>query len=571
MKSDAYWSKRLDALNESQLNKAEKYVKNMNEEYSKAMAKIERDMNAWYRRFASNNGIVDMAEARKLLTSGELKEFKWTVQDYIKAGRENAIDQRWGKELENASARVHISRLEAKKLQLQQEIEILAAKKQNGAKELLGGIYQDNYHRSIFELQRGVGVGSSFTKLDSNQIDKILSTPWAPDGKNFSSRIWSDRTKLIAELTTTLTQNLTSGTPIDDLITNFAKRMDVSRSDAARLIMTESAYFSGQSRLDAYRELGVKEYMFTATLDRRTSKPCRNMDGKAFPLSEAQAGVNYPPLHAHCRSTTIPHFEDNIKERVAESEDKQIYSVPGDITYKEWSENIAPIEKEFLPSVDPVKVIEPPAVKTLPPSSTQIEEKWYDETGETAPKLINIESIDLDELEPNIPRKLGDIDPADDEAIPKYVKKTEKKIRPANDEHAVAITKSGEVYHVKGDKNSVDISSIGTDQIKESMITHNHPSVAGEPGGSFSLEDIRAFLTYELVELRAVDDAHLYRLRRTGDIQLTQAEIDALWYQAEDKYKIDLTIEQALAGYDGKHLTMIQLASLIKSLIYERE
>lgn len=40
-------------------------------------------------------------------------------------GEQNAIDGAWMKQLENASARVHISRLEALKLQLQQQAEVL--------------------------------------------------------------------------------------------------------------------------------------------------------------------------------------------------------------------------------------------------------------------------------------------------------------------------------------------------------------------------------------------------------------------------------------------------------------
>ncbi|BBI32033.1 minor capsid protein [Cohnella abietis] len=565
MKSNAYWGKRLDALNEAQLNKAEQYVETMNEQYGKAMSKIERDMNDWYRRFANNNGIIDMAEARKLLTSGELKEFKWTVQDYIKAGRENAIDQRWMKELENASARVHINRLEAKKIQLQNEIEQLAGQKLTGTTGLLGGIYKDNYHRSIFELQKGAGVGTTFTKMDSNQINKILSKPWAPDGKNFSSRIWSDRTKLIAEMTTTLTQNLTSGVPLDQLINTFAKRMNVSRSDAERIILTESAYFSGQSRIDAYNELGVKEYKFTATLDRKTSTLCRDMDGKVFPLSEAQAGVNYPPLHSRCRSTTIPHFDDNVKERVAESEDKQVYSVPGDITYKEWAEKYAPYETEFLPNRDPIKVIEPPIVKTTEPKPFKI---WYDETGENGPKIADLPTDALDKLKPDVPRKLGK---ASEEEALKYMEETERKIKAAADEHALAISDKGEIFHVRGDRSSVNLANIGHPRLNNSIVTHNHPDVGGEPGGSFSQEDVFAFFGLKLRELRAVDKKHKYRLTTTAPLTLTDDELGFLLLQAEDNYKVKLTLEQALAGYDAKHLTMIELAALVESLIYERE
>ncbi len=189
MKSEQYWAKRMEALNEAELRKGEDYARKQNEEYDKAMARIKWDTDAWYARLAKNND-VSMAEAQKLLKANELQEFKWTVQDYIKAGRENAIDQRWMKELENASAKVHITRLEELKMKLQQEAELLAAKRVKGATETLGDIYKDGYYRGIHEVQRGVGKGVPFARLDGRQIDKVLSKPWTPDGSNFSARIW---------------------------------------------------------------------------------------------------------------------------------------------------------------------------------------------------------------------------------------------------------------------------------------------------------------------------------------------------------------------------------------------
>lgn len=337
MRSDEYWSSRLEQLNEAQLAKGEDYIKKMNVEYGKAMSSIQKDIDVFYQRFANNNAI-DLAEARQMLKAGELKEFKWSVEEYIKKGRENAIDQRWMKELENASIKVRVSRLEALQMQMGQHVEMLAASKQKGITDLLGDrIYKDNYYRSIFELQKGVGFGSSFAKLDNRSIDNILVTPWAPDGSNFSSRIWKDRTKLVTELQTTLMQGFIRGDPSEKLIKHLSERMGVSRSNAARLVLTESAYFSGQSRLKAYKELGVEKYKYTSTLDKRTSSICRQMDGKVFAIGEAQAGVNFPPLHGHCRSTTIPHYEGNVKERAARGDDGETYDVPGDMTYEKWS------------------------------------------------------------------------------------------------------------------------------------------------------------------------------------------------------------------------------------------
>jgi len=399
----------MDALNEAMLNRGEDYIRRQHEEYERALAKIREKTERWYARLAKNNDI-SLAEARKLLDRNELKEFHWTVEEYIQRGRENAIDQRWVKELENASAKVHITRLRELEIHLQNEIEQLAAKRLKGTTDTLGSIYKDSYYRSVFELQKGTGVGTSFAQLDDRQVDKVLAKPWAPDGSNFSARIWKDRDKLINELQTILTQDLIRGEPAEKVISDFAERMGVSRHAAERLIRTEASYFSGQSRLDAYREMGVEQYKFVATLDRRTSEICQDMDGKVFKLSEAKAGVNYPPLHVYCRSTTIPYFEDaEPGERAARDNEGKTYMVPGDVTYKEWAEQHVPAAAEPASAHVP-RPVEPPKVTTMskPPAEprppevrekdrvfTSVEEAddWIDESASEWIKQITVEEI----------------------------------------------------------------------------------------------------------------------------------------------------------------------------------
>lgn len=361
MKSEEYWTRRFELLSESMLNRGEEYEATTRREYAKAQAAIRKEVNAFYQRFAKNNGGMSLADARQMLRKGELAEFKWSVEDYIKAGRENAIDQRWMKELENASIRVRVSRLEALQLQMRQHIEVLFGKQQASASRLLRGIYKDGYYNSVFELQKGIGLGSSFAKLDKTQIEKLLSTPWAPDGSNFSARIWRDRTKLVGELQTTLTQGLIRGTSADQLIGEFALRMNVSISDAKRIILTESAYFANQASLDGFKALGVENFRYVATLDSRTSFKCREMDGKVFKLEEAQPGVNVPPLHAHCRSVTIPHFEDNVQERAGEGPNGEEKMFPGDMNYKEWAEQNVPPDKPDTPAAAVPAVTAPPS------------------------------------------------------------------------------------------------------------------------------------------------------------------------------------------------------------------
>ncbi|MEL0746910.1 phage head morphogenesis protein, partial [Clostridioides difficile] len=140
MKHKDYWRKRFEQLEEAQNNKSVKYYLELEKQYKLAMNSIEKDILAWYNRFAKNEGI-SLLEAKKLLNTRELEEFKWSVEEYIRHGKENAINQKWMKELENASARVHITRLEALKLQIQQQVEVLYGNELDGIDKLMRDIY----------------------------------------------------------------------------------------------------------------------------------------------------------------------------------------------------------------------------------------------------------------------------------------------------------------------------------------------------------------------------------------------------------------------------------------------
>ena len=86
MNNKNYWQNRFEQLQESLLKPADDYINELENAYNQAQRSIEKDIALWYQRFADNNGITDMAEAKRLLKSNELKEFKWDVYEYIKYG-----------------------------------------------------------------------------------------------------------------------------------------------------------------------------------------------------------------------------------------------------------------------------------------------------------------------------------------------------------------------------------------------------------------------------------------------------------------------------------------------------
>lgn len=350
MPTREYWAQRFEQLEASQNKDSVVYFNSVAKEMEKAQARITKELNAWYARFASENGIT-LADARKLLNSKELDEFKWTVEEYIKIAESNKLDPKWMKQLENASARFHISRLEALQINIQQKAEELFGNYSDSIDDYMAGVYTNGFFRTAYEVQKGLGIGSKIIGIDDKRIEKVITTPWTADGINFSERVWKSKAQLIESLKTELVQACVLGQStkksadqLASLTSAYDKDIKRARSQAARLIQTESAYFGSLSRKDCFSDLDVEEYEIVATLDSKTSEICQDLDGEHFPMSQYEIGVTAPPFHVNCRTTTCPYFNDEFTEgdmRAARGTDGKTYYIPANISYKEWFKKYA--------------------------------------------------------------------------------------------------------------------------------------------------------------------------------------------------------------------------------------
>jgi SPP1 gp7 family putative phage head morphogenesis protein len=338
MKNSEYWARRFEILEDAAVKKGEAYYATLEKEYREASRRIESEISMWYQRFSTNNEIT-LSEARRLLNSSELKEFKWTVQDYIKFGEENALNQQWMKQLENASAKVHISRLEALKVQMQQQMEVLYGNQTDGIDALARRIYSDSYYHTAYEIQKGFNVGWDLQGLNEKQLERVLSKPWTADMQTFRDKCWTQKQSLVATVQTELTQAIMRGDSPDRAIKTISEKFRVAKSKAGRLVMTESAYFSSEAQKNCFNELDVEKYEIVATLDRKTSKICQDLDGQVFEMKDYQPGVTAPPFHPWCRTTTVPYFEDNLGERAARGDDGKEYYVPSNMKYADWKKS----------------------------------------------------------------------------------------------------------------------------------------------------------------------------------------------------------------------------------------
>lgn len=342
MRNREYWQKRFSAVEEMRNERGRLTVDAIAPHFDRAQASIDKEIRAWYQRFADNNEI-SVVDAKKLLRQNELEELQWDVSEYIKRGRENAVSQEWLKELENASAKFHISRLEALKLRTQNAAEQAFAVEQNKLTECLTDTWKQDYYHTAYEMQKGFQVGFDVAQVDNRRINKLLDKPWTADQMTFSDRIWKSKAQLLDSVSTELTQMCILGKAPDEAINNIAKRMHVAKSQAGRLVMTENAYFGSDAQKQCYKDLDVEQYQIVATLDSRTSDICRHFDGKVFDMKDYEPGVTAPPFHVYCRTCTVPYFADNDDNgmRAAMDENGKTYYVPANTTYAEWEKAFA--------------------------------------------------------------------------------------------------------------------------------------------------------------------------------------------------------------------------------------
>lgn len=129
-----YWKQRFTQLEAAQNRKGAGAYLEIEKQYKAAQNELEAQIARWYQRFADSNGI-SLAQAKQWLKGQDLAEFKWDVKEYVKYGKENAINGAWMQELENASSKFHISRLEALQIQTQNSLETMFAQQMGTMKK----------------------------------------------------------------------------------------------------------------------------------------------------------------------------------------------------------------------------------------------------------------------------------------------------------------------------------------------------------------------------------------------------------------------------------------------------
>jgi len=332
MKSKEYWAKRALQREDEAALRGTKLVEQMYDQYMKAAKEIQKNIDTFILKYGQKHGMT-YNQAAAYLSKKEMQEWKKTLAEYvaeIKNASDNLQKGQLTARLDALSTNSSIRRLDALIGEIECILTGLCSDTEREAHKELGELFKDSYYKKVYDIQSRAGRINQFAHLDEKTVEDILSYPWS--GANFSDRVWKNKDILAFNLRETLTSGFIQGKSRTQMAKEMSDEMGKGFSAVETLIRTESSWLHGAADQRAYDVANIERYEFMATLDNRTSKQCADLDGKDFPVSEAQVGVNYPPMHPRCRSTTIEHDPEEASDWFKSGKE-----MPKNMTYEEWA------------------------------------------------------------------------------------------------------------------------------------------------------------------------------------------------------------------------------------------
>lgn len=337
MKNEEYWAKRKANLIYEQMDKAEKQADKFDDIYRQSKAYLDKQINKVFDKFQRDYGLSENVARQVLKTMKDQKGLN-ELRKVLEARPNDPNIQRLLADLDSPAYAYRMKRLERLSDDLDRMRSSIYLSEKQGSDAFYSDLMKDSYYKATFDLQQQTGLAYSFSDLPETEIKRLQGLKWT--GEAYSDRIWSNTGALASSVKDELLVSLMTGRSVRDTSQAIAERFEVGKNKARRLVRTESAFFHNQMELLSYEDAEITKYKFVAVLDNRTSHICQDHDNKVYDTDKAVPGVNYPPLHPWCRSTTIAHDDDidysKLERRARNPETGKVEYVPADMSYKEW-------------------------------------------------------------------------------------------------------------------------------------------------------------------------------------------------------------------------------------------
>lgn len=290
-----YWLERAQNTIQLELEEDAKIALELSRIITTMYSEILKEICAFYAKYATSEGISKV-EARKIIDDFDIIPFQQKAKVYVE---NKDFSEKANKELKKYNTKMYVSREKLLKQQLDLIVVSSGAKVE---KEIKDGLVKAIDR----EVERQAGILGADLKLSDKNIKAIVNSNFG--GVNWSTRLWNDMDDVRSEVERITTNVVTRGRHPFEYVPEFKKKTNTTTHNAKRLLITESARVQTEAQKLSYKEsVGEDgEYKFVAKIDKKTSKICKHHNDKVYKVKDMVPGVNAPPMHPFCRSTTVP-------------------------------------------------------------------------------------------------------------------------------------------------------------------------------------------------------------------------------------------------------------------------
>lgn len=304
-KQHDYWKKREDEAHKNVIRSDALRERLIEQIYTDAISRIEKEIQAFYGRYATKEGIT-IAEAMKRADTLDIKAYEAKAKRYV-------AEKNLSKEA-NAQMRLYNLTMKVNRLELlKSNIGLELIKMGVDLDDLMKNAVTDDARR---EFERLAGILGDTVTNSTKAVQSIIDSSF--HNATFSQRIWSNQAVLKAQLDQLLQQHLIQGRGSYELSRQLQKAMGVNKGVADRIMRTECCNARIEAQMRSFKENGYDKYMFIALQEgqrkknqRRACEHCAELDGKTFFIKDKIAGVNAPPMHPNCRCSTSAFFMES--------------------------------------------------------------------------------------------------------------------------------------------------------------------------------------------------------------------------------------------------------------------
>ncbi len=270
--------------------------------YDEVAVEIRKSIADMVARFATDNQL-SYAQALKLLSGKDFSVWRQSIEAFL-AQIAAADNQRpLVLELETLAMKSRITRQEALLGEIYKNMIRIAEDSNTKVNSLMERIIKEEYTATGLSVKDILQISGSFGGLDEGRVLDILAFPWS--GKHYSEIIWDNVEKMRGVLRRELARGFIAGYGVDKMAKNINDILGRGKYNAERLVRTETSYFQNRGSLESYKDLGFDGYQYfngpIPPID-----ICLLLNGKKFPISNARAGENLPPMHPNCVCHIVP-------------------------------------------------------------------------------------------------------------------------------------------------------------------------------------------------------------------------------------------------------------------------